>query len=154
MQAFKSLLSSKIFRYFLSAGLATWVDVMTYFVSYNYLYKKADIDIFGFYTVSAPTASLMLSYTVGLLTNFTLTKLLVFKESELETHKQLFRYVMVAILVLGLNYILMRFLIRQLEWYPTLSRAVSAITIGVLSFVVHKSFSFKVGSNRGGKSGI
>jgi putative flippase GtrA len=143
MQALKPLLKSKIIRYLISAGLATWVDVVVYFISFNYLYKKEDIDIFGFYTVSAPTASLILSYTIGLLTNFTLTKFLVFKESELETHKQLFRYVMVAILVLILNYFLMSFLIRQLEWYPTLARAVSAISIGVLSFVVHKSFSFK-----------
>ncbi|MBK9402349.1 MAG: GtrA family protein [Bacteroidetes bacterium] len=143
MQALKPLLKSKIIRYLISAGLATWVDVVVYFVSFNYLYKKEDIDIFGFYTVSAPTASLILSYTIGLLTNFTLTKFLVFKESELETHKQLFRYVMVAILVLCLNYFLMSFLIRQLEWYPTLARAVSAVSIGVLSFVVHKSFSFK-----------
>ncbi|MBL0095574.1 MAG: GtrA family protein [Bacteroidetes bacterium] len=139
----KPLLKSKIIRYLISAGLATWVDVVVYFVSFNYLYKKEDIDIFGFYTVSAPTASLILSYTIGLLTNFTLTKFLVFKESELETHKQLFRYVMVAILVLILNYFLMSFLIRQLEWYPTLARAVSAVSIGVLSFVVHKSFSFR-----------
>ena len=143
MQALKPLLKSKIIRYLISAGLAAWVDVVVYFVSFNYLYKKEDIDIFGFYTVSAPTASLILSYTIGLLTNFTLTKFLVFKESELETHKQLFRYVMVAILVLILNYFLMSFLIRQLEWYPTLARAVSAVSIGVLSFVVHKSFSFK-----------
>ncbi|MBK7887435.1 MAG: GtrA family protein [Bacteroidetes bacterium] len=143
MQALKPLLKSKIIRYLISAGLATWVDVVVYFVSFNYLYKKEDIDIFGFYTVSAPTASLILSYTIGLLTNFTLTKFLVFKESELETHKQLFRYVMVAILVLILNYFLMSFLIRQLEWYPTLARAVSAVSIGVLSFVVHKSFSFR-----------
>ena len=114
MQALKPLLKSKIIRYLISAGLATWVDVVVYFVSFNYLYKKEDIDIFGFYTVSAPTASLILSYTIGLLTNFTLTKFLVFKESELETHKQLFRYVMVAILVLILNYFLMSLLIRQL----------------------------------------
>ncbi len=144
MQQLKPLLNNKIFRYFISAGLATWVDVVVYFVSFNYLYKKEDIDIFGFYTVSAPTASLILSYTVGLLTNFTLTKFLVFKDSELETHKQLFRYVMVALLVLGANYVLMRFLIREMEWYPTLTRAVSAVSIGILSFVVHKSFSFKV----------
>lgn len=150
MQSLKPLLKSKIFRYFISAGLATWVDVMTYFISFNYLYKKENIDLFGFYTVSAPTASLILSYTVGLLTNFTLTKYLVFKESELETHKQLFRYVMVALLVLILNYFLMSFLIKELGWYPTLSRAVSAISIGVLSFAVHKTFSFKVQRNQNG----
>ena len=40
MQALKPLLKSKIIRYLISAGLATWVDVVVYFVSFNYLYKK------------------------------------------------------------------------------------------------------------------
>jgi len=145
-QTLKKLLKSKIFKYFISAGVATWVDITVYFLAYNYLYKKLDFDVFGMYVVSAPSASLLLSYTIGLLTNFTITKMLVFKESELATYKQLFRYVIVAIFVLILNYIAMRFLIRQLDWFPTVSRAVSAISIGLLSFVIHKSFSFKMNS--------
>lgn len=142
--ALQKLLRSKIFRYFVAAGLATWVDICVYFLAYNYLYKKLDFDLFGLFVVSAPSASLMLSYTIGLLTNFTITKMLVFKESELATYKQLFRYVIVAVFVLALNYIMMRFLIRQLDWYPTIARAVSAISIGALSFIIHKSFSFKM----------
>lgn len=144
MSWLRRIFKSKIFRYFLSAGLATWVDVMVYFLAYNYVYRKMDFDLFGLILISAPSASLMLSYTAGLITNFTVTKFLVFHESDLETHKQLFRYVLVAIGVLCMNYVLMSFLIRQLEWYPTISRAVSAITIGVISFTVHRSFSFRV----------
>jgi putative flippase GtrA len=149
MSWLRRIFKSKIFRYFLSAGLATWVDVMVYFLAYNYVYRKMDFDLFGLILISAPTASLMLSYTAGLITNFTVTKFLVFHESDLETHKQLFRYVLVAIGVLCMNYVLMSFLIRQLEWYPTISRAVSAITIGVISFTVHRSFSFRVKKSGG-----
>lgn len=145
-QRVQQILDNKLFRYFLSAGLATWVDVLTYFLVYNYLYKKTDIVISDGLVVASTTASLLMSYTAGLLTNFTLTKWLVFKESELETHKQLFRYVLVALLVLALNWMLMRVLIRNLEWYPTLSRAASALLIGFLSFSIHRVFSFRVKS--------
>ena len=144
----KKIFNSKVFRYFISAGIATWVDVMIYFVAFNYIYQKQDVNMFNWLVISAPTASLMLSYTAGLLTNFFFTKHLVFKESELETHKQLFRYVLVAMVVLGLNYILMRFLIRNWEWYPTIARAFSAIAIGAISFIIHKTFSFKVSENK------
>ena len=144
----KKIFNSKVFRYFISAGIATWVDVMIYFVAFNYIYQKQDVNMFNWMVISAPTASLMLSYTAGLLTNFFFTKHLVFKESELETHKQLFRYVLVAMVVLGLNYILMRFLIRDWEWYPTIARAFSAIAIGAISFIIHKTFSFKVSENK------
>ncbi|MEP7265266.1 MAG: GtrA family protein [Bacteroidota bacterium] len=144
----KKLLASKVFRYFLSAGVATWVDILVYFIAFNYIYEKQDVNLFSKFVISAPTAALALSYTAGLLTNFFITKYIVFKESDLETHKQLFRYVLVAMVVLVLNYIMMRLLIRKLDWYPTIARAVSAISIGMFSFVVHKSFSFKV-SNTG-----
>lgn len=144
MKALQPILQNKIFRYFVSAGLATWVDITVYFLAYNYLYQKMDIEVFDMYTISAATASLFLSYTFGLLTNFLITRYLVFSESELEFHKQLFRYVLVALLVLALNWGFMRILIRELEWYPTISRAVSALVIGMLSFVIHKTFSFKI----------
>ena len=44
--ALKMLFQSKIFRYFVSAGLATWVDICVYFLAYNYIYKKLDFDLF------------------------------------------------------------------------------------------------------------
>jgi putative flippase GtrA len=140
----RKVLDSKVFRYFLSAGIATWVDIIVYFIAFNYIYRKEDIELFDSYVISAPTAALILSYTAGLLTNFFITKYIVFKESDLETYKQLFRYVLVALVVLFLNYVLMRFLIRQWNWYPTVARAFSAIAIGMFSFIVHKSFSFRV----------
>lgn len=144
----KAFSQSKVLRYFLSAGVATLVDVSMYFIAFNYIYEKIDIQVFNSFTISAATASLLLSYTMGLITNFLITKFLVFHESDLETHKQLFRYVLVAILVLVLNYLLMRFLIRNLEWFPTVARAVSAISIGVLSFIIHKTFSFRVSKEK------
>lgn len=140
----KQILNSKIFRYFISAGLATVVDILVYFIAYNYIYQKQDIHLFNIAVIAASSASLILSYTCGLLTNFTISKILVFHESDLETHKQLFRYILVALGILFLNYLMMKFLIRDLGWYPTFSRAFSALSIGVLSFTVHKYFSFRV----------
>ena len=141
-------IKSKVFRYFISAGVATLVDISIYFIAFQYIYHKEDIHLFNAYIVSAATAALLLSYTAGLITNFLITKFLVFHESDLETHKQLFRYILVAIVVLALNYLLMRYLIRSLEWFPTLARAFSAISIGMLSFIIHKTFSFRVSKEK------
>jgi len=140
----KDFLNNKIIRYFFSAGLATVVDVSVYFVAFNFIYEKQDIHLFDLMVLSAPTGSLILSYTCGLLTNFLITKYLVFTESDLRGIHQLARYVLVAILILLLNYLFMSFLIKILDWYPTFSRIVSALTIGLLSFVIHKFYSFRV----------
>ncbi len=144
----KLFIQSKVVRYLLSAGVATLIDISVYFIAYNFIYHKQDIHLFNSFLVTAPTAALLLSYTAGLITNFLITKFLVFHESDLETHKQLFRYILVALVILALNYILMRFLIRTLEWYPTIARAFSAISIGVLSFIIHKTFSFRVSKEK------
>jgi putative flippase GtrA len=53
------------------------------------------------------------------------------------------RYLLVALLILILNYLLMSFLIKFLEWYPTIARICSALSIGALSFIIHKVFSFR-----------
>ena len=148
MNTVRLLLKSKVLRYFFSAGTATCVDVGVYFISFNYLFRKVDMDLAGLFVLSAPTASLILSYSAGLLTNFTITRLIVFNESELKTRTQFFRFVLVAILVLGMNWVLMRWLIRGLEWFPTVARAFSALSIGVFSFMIHKSFSFRAAGNQ------
>ncbi len=142
----KKLLKLKVVRYFFTAITATLVDVFVYFIAYNFLLRKQDLPL-GFITITAPTVSLGISFCFGLTTNFTLTKLFVFKESDLRTRHQFVRYVLVALLMLLLNYILMSVLIRQFEWYPTISRAVAAISIGVLSFTLHKFYSFRVSND-------
>ncbi len=138
------VLRLKVVRYFFSAATATVVDVGVYFWAFNFIYDKENIDVLGWYVLSAPTASLILSYTCGLITNFFMTKHLVFKESDLKGYHQFMRFVLVALGVLALNYGLMSLLIKKFLWFPTIARAVSAISIGVLSFVIHKTFSFRV----------
>jgi putative flippase GtrA len=68
---------------------------------------------------------------------------LVFTESDLRGRHQLARYVLVALLILLLNYLMMKLLI-FIGLYPTVSRIISALSIGVLSFTIHKFYSFKV----------
>jgi putative flippase GtrA len=143
----KKVFQFKLIRYGMAAGIATFVDVSVYFIAFNYIFKKQDMHFIPFLVLSAPTVSLILSYSCGLITNFSISKYFVFTESDLRGHHQLMRYVMVAVLILFLNYGFMSFLIKGLYWYPTIARAVSAVIVGLLSFVIHKSFSFKTGSN-------
>lgn len=140
----KKLFQNKIIRYFFSAGIATGVDVSVYFIAFNFIYQKQDVHLFQLIILSAPTASLAMSYTCGLITNFLITKYLVFTESDLKGVHQLARYILVALLILVLNYFMMSFLIKVLEWYPTIARIVSAVSVGMISFVIHKFYSFKV----------
>ncbi|MFM7177104.1 MAG: GtrA family protein [Bacteroidota bacterium] len=143
MDLVNNLLRNKVVRYFFSAGTATVVDVSVYFTTYNYILRKTDIPFVGPFVLTAPMLSLVISYSCGLFTNFFITRKLVFSESDLRGRKQLFRFVQVALLVLFLNYLFMKFLVQVLEWYPTISRVISALSIGVMSYLFHKNYSFK-----------
>ena len=131
-------------RYFLTAVTATSVDVFIYFLTYNYVIRKNDFPISDHFIIGAPTLALMISFCFGLTTNFYLTRKFVFTESDLRVRHQLMRYSAVALGALVLNYFLMNFLIKNFQWYPTVARATAAVCIGVISFVVHKTFSFTI----------
>jgi len=140
----KSLLELKVVRYFFSGVTATLVDISVYFISFNFLFKKMDIPVYSHYVLTAPTASLMLSFSCGLVTSFLLTKYFVFTESDLKGHHQFLRFILVAFMVLVLNYIMMRILIRNFHWFPTIARAFSSVSIAAVSFFTHRFFTFKV----------
>lgn len=140
----KKIFRLRVVRYFFTAITATSVDVFAYFLTYNFVIRKNDFHIADHFIIGAPTVALMISFCFGLVTNFTLTRKFVFTESDLRVRHQLMRYTAVALGALVLNYFLMNFLIREFQWYPTLSRAAAAVSVGVISFMVHKTFSFTI----------
>ncbi len=140
----KKIFRLRVVRYFFTAITATGVDVFVYFLTYNYVILKNDLPVSNHIIIGAPTIALMISFCFGLVTNFSLTRKFVFTESDLRVRHQLMRYTAVALAALVLNYFLMNFLIREFLWYPTLSRAAAAVCVGVISFMVHKTFSFTI----------
>lgn len=147
----RKIIDNKVVRYFFSAGFATVVDVTVYFITFNFILRKTDIPFIDPLVITAPIGSLIISYSCGLMTNFLITKYMVFTESDLRGRHQLLRYLQVAAVILLLNYFFMKFLIHILHLYPTISRIISALTIGMLSFLFHKSYSFKVVNKNGEK---
>lgn len=139
-----SLWQQRVVRYFFAAASATVVDVLVFWVVFNKILHQQNHDLFGMMVLKAPTLALICGFSCGLITNFTITKFFVFNQSEAKTRWQLARFVLVAIIVLICNYYFMWFLTAQLHWYATISRAVSAVTIGIFSFTAHKFFSFKL----------
>jgi putative flippase GtrA len=130
---FYFFLSLKAVRYFFAAGIATLVDVAVYYMVFNHVLHQQSFEAGDWLVLKAPTFALICSYSSGLVTNFGISRLWVFTESELSGHHQFIRFILVALVVLIANYFFMYFLIRVL-----------AITIGLFSFLAHKTFSFKI----------
>lgn len=135
-------LRNKLVRFFLSAGIAAVVDVLTYYIIINYVIKHSAV-IINNQSVSAHEFSLFISYTVGVITNFILTKYAVFNDSTLKSRQQFTRFAMVAGIGFFANYGLLRFFVEYCGLWPTLSRISSALSLGFASYFIHKGFTFK-----------
>ncbi len=135
--------SSKVIRFFLSAGIATLVDVLIYFAVINYIFHYQRVKING-YSASAHNFSLCISYSCGVVINFLLNKYAVFSESNIAGRKQFRRFALIAFLGFFANYSLLRLFVEVFGFYPTPSRIASALSLGVASYYVHKLFTFKI----------
>lgn len=135
----------KVVKFFLSAGIATLVDVFIYFLIFSYILEKKRVDVFN-YKASAHEFSLLISYSCGVVVNFLLTKYAVFNESDLASRKQFSRFVLIASIGFFANYCLLRFFVEICGFWPTISRIFSALSLGIASFYIHRLFTFKIKS--------
>ncbi|MEO5909406.1 MAG: GtrA family protein [Pelobium sp.] len=136
---------NKVVRFFLSAGIATFVDVLIYFFTITFILENEAVMLFG-YPASAHEFSLLISYTCGVIANFLLAKYAVFNDSTLAGRKQFSRFALIAGIGFFANYGLLRFFVEVLEVWPTLARIFSALSLGLLAYYIHKIFTFKVHS--------
>ena len=94
--------------------------------------------------ITAPVATLIIEAPITFLIGFTLNKYLVFTKSELKGRIQMFRYAIVVITNLMLNYALLKILVETFNFYPTVSKFIITILLAVASYFIQTHFSFRV----------
>ena len=134
---------NKIVRFFLSAGIAMLVDVTIYFITFNFIFIDDVVMIFG-HPNKAHNVALLISYSCGVVINFSLTKYAVFADSNLASRKQFLRFSFIAFIGFFANYGLLRLFVEVCNVAPTLARIASALSLGIASYYVHKFFTFKI----------
>ena len=89
----------------------------------------------------------ILAFSVTFPIGFTLSKYIVFPESQLRGRVQLFRYAMLVAVMLGMNYVLLKFFVEILYFYPTLAKIVTTIFVAIFSYFSQKKVAFKFNQN-------
>lgn len=139
----KKLYNLKIIRYGFAAGTSFLVDLCSYLLFYYVIFEDVVFHFSGL-EITSRILSLTLSFSIGFLTNFTISKYFVFKDSNLKTSTQFYRFLTVAVFVFAANWLLM-FLLEEYFSLPSgVARFVAGITVAIGSFFSHKFFSFKV----------
>ncbi len=143
---FRKWVNLSTFRYIISGGITVSTGIIAYFIIYNFVLKKQDIEI-GEYLITAPIAALFIESFVTFSIGFLLNKYLVFTQSNLKGRIQLFRYATVFGTNILLNYALMKILVEGFHFYPTIAKACITFWLALFSYFSQKYFSFKVRKN-------
>lgn len=144
---FRGIMNPMTFRYAACGGTNTAFDILLFYVAYNFILEKQPLHL-PFITISPHIAAFLLSFSVTFPIGFGLNRYVVFRESAIAGRIQLFRYSLTVALSLILNYIVLKFLVELMGWYPTLAKiAATAVSI-VFSYLSQSYFTFKVKSYR------
>lgn len=137
------IIKSSAVRFLLSAGSGFAVDVATFYLLYHNLFEQKTYGVLS-YTMRNSTLSLSISFFLGVMVNFIMTRYLVFNQSKLPAYKQFIRFISVAIVGFFANLIVLKFMIQQLNVYPPLARIFTALSLFAASYFIHKFFSFNL----------
>jgi hypothetical protein len=138
---FSRWIPQSTFRYLVTGSTTAGMGVVVYFIVYNFILRKQGFHL-PFVFVSGPIAALLLELCITFPMGFLLNKYLVFTESTLRGRIQLFRYGMIVSINILLNYVLIKFMVELLNFYPTVSKFITTVIIAIFSYFTQKNFSF------------
>ncbi|MEO6979029.1 MAG: GtrA family protein [Mucilaginibacter sp.] len=137
------LLDNHIVRFVFSAGLGFLMDNLAFNLLYhNLLVQKTYYIIF--FTTRNYTLSLAISYCIGVMVNFIITKYFVFSQSKSSSLRQFVRFVSVAIIGFFANWAIFKLFIKALNMNPSIARPLAGLSLFFASYFIHKAFSFSL----------
>lgn len=140
---FRKLMNLQTFRYAASGGGNVVLGFLIYTVSFKYLFRERDFH-FDFYALKGHTAALFLSFCVTFPIGFFMSKYVVFSDSKMKGRIQLFRYFMICMFNLALNYLLLKILIEKFRLDEILAQVITIVIVVVFSYLAQRNFSFRV----------
>lgn len=143
---FNKLMPEQTFRYAVCGGGNMLLDIFLFYISFNFILHKRDLDL-GFIVFKPYNAALGMAFCITFPLGFLLNKYLVFSGSYLRGYTQLFRYLLIVIVNLFLNYVILNLMVQYFHFYPTISKIFATVIIVTFSFISQKHFTFKVKKN-------
>ena len=148
---FRKLMPVQTFRYAACGGTNTLLDIFVFFISYNFILHKQVLHI-GFLAFKPYIAAFIMSFLVSFPTGFLLMRYIVFPGSSLHGRIQLFRYFLLVVACILMNYFFIRLFVEEFHIYPTVAKIITTAIVVFFSYLTQKHFTFK--KHEPAKSGI
>ena len=130
------------FRYAACGAMNMGLDLLLYFIMYNFVFGKEVVHI-GPVAISPYIAAFLVVFPITFTTGFYLNRNVSFANSTLRGRVQLFRYMLSVAGAILLNYLLLKFFVEVAGIYPTPSKAITTIIVAVYSYLMQKHFCFR-----------
>lgn len=140
---FRRFISPQLFRYAACGGANVVFDWVLYFFVFHFVLQKQMLHL-SFVTLSSHIASLAIVFPITNFSGFLLQKYVTFSASELRGRVQLFRYFLVVMANLLINYWGLKLLVDVLHFFPTPSKMLITIVTVILSYIFQNKFTFKI----------
>ncbi len=139
---FKRWVPKLMFRYAFCGSANIVFDWVLYFILYNFVVGHNNIDL-GFVVISPHILTLCITFPITLTSGFYLARFVTFTSSTLKESSQLFRYILVVLINLAINYFGLKLLVEMCHIYPTPSKMLITCITVAFSYVSQKYFTFK-----------
>lgn len=138
---FEGLLPADSFRYIVCGGANTAFEAVLYFIAYNFIFQRNFFN-FLFFVISPHVAAFLLVFPIVFFSGFLLSRYLVFKKSLQKGKVQLMRFGLTILTSLVLQYVILKFFVEWLNFFPTPSKVLTSAVVALFTFLSHRYFSF------------
>ena len=139
---FRRIIPLQTFRYAACGGSNTLLGLFIYTLSYKYILREKILD-FGFYAFKPHVAALFIAFCINFPVGFLLMKFVVFHDSTIKAKIQLFRYFVIFVVSLFINYWLLKLLVEILHVYAVIAQVITTAFIVLFSYIMQRHYSFR-----------
>ncbi|MBL1409246.1 GtrA family protein [Sphingobacterium faecale] len=140
----KDIIGSQKLRYLFFGSCNVVLSWIIYFVCIHFITFKENVVLFERITISPHIFSLLISFVITFFSGFFLNHFLVFRSPDSpDLWRKLGKYLIANMGSLILNYVLLKFFVEVLFFYPTPSQILCTFLVTIYSFLMQKKFTFK-----------
>lgn len=130
------------FRYAACGASNTLLGLLLFFIFYHYVFTNDVVNI-GFMVFKSHKAALVFSSSITFIIGFFLNKFVVFTDSNIKSHVQLFRYFLSFFGNLCIAAFLQTVFVEMLKIGADISQVMIVVIIVTISYFTQKYFTFK-----------
>ena len=145
----KRFIPRETFYYAACGGGNLVLSWILFFVFYQFVFSKETSHFYLSWlnnkhlAISAYTYSSICCFCINFTIGFLLMKYVVFTNSELGGRVQLFRYGLSSLASAILSWVLLKFFIEVLNFFPSIANIIASCIVVIWSYIMQRKFTFR-----------